>query len=529
MWPFTKSRSDSNTIASYPTPNPSTPHERSPLVSTSRNDSARNTLSRQRTPLPVKQLLVLCIMRLTEPISYTLIFPFINQMLEEMKVSPDPKQIGYYAGVIESLFAVAQLCTAMFWGRLSDRVGRKPVMLIGLFGMAISVIAFGLQKTYLGLIISRFIAGMMNGNIAILQSIVAEITDPTNYADAVSLLPLSFAIGSIIGPIVGGFLALPAQNLPFLFGNCAFLIEYPYFLPCLIGGMLNFLAIILGIFCLEETLETKRKPRNGTQRPTPSQGYEALSTADSDSRPNVSPPHSIRSLCTVPIMTLMLTFTMIHINNVALVAVIPLYAYTSLVEHVLLSIVVNGGLGMSLDQIGFILSVNGVGLIFVQLFLFPPLQRRFGAVNLYKWSVPTFTITNLCLPIVTYLVHIKGNTTTMSLAYMTVIMIMRTPGVMCYVCSMMLIKMLSPSSTTLGTLNGMMQTCRAFAQAIGPMLGTSLFAISISTGILGGNLVWIVLALISVLAQLCSRRIPNEIEIPKEEVISEEDGVEPHV
>lgn len=519
MWPF-KSRSESDAITSYP--NPSTPDERSPLVSTSRNNPTRirNPTSRQRTPLPIKQLLVLCIMRLTEPISYTLIFPFINQMLEEMKVSPDPKQIGYYAGVIESLFAVAQLCTAMFWGRLSDRVGRKPVMLIGLFGMAISVIAFGLQKTYVGLIISRFVAGMMNGNIAILQSIVAEITDPTNYADAVSLLPLSFAIGSIIGPIVGGFLALPAQNFPLLFGNCTFLIEYPYFLPCLVGGMLNFLAIILGIFCLEETLETKRKPRNVLERPSPSQGYQALSSTDTNARPIVSAPPSIRSLCTVPIMTLMLTFTMIHINNVAMVAVIPLYAYTKILD---------GGLGMTLEQIGFILSVNGIGLIFVQLFLFPPLQRRFGAVNLYKWSVPTFTITNLLLPIVTYLVHLKGNTTTMSLAYMTVVMIMRSPGVMCYVCSMMLVKMLSPSSTSLGTLNGMMQTCRAFAQAIGPMLGTSLFAISISTGILGGNLVWIVLALISVLAQLCSRRIPNEIEMPKEEAISEEDGVEPNV
>ncbi|KAH9810161.1 major facilitator superfamily domain-containing protein [Melampsora americana] len=519
MWPFNKSRSDiSNTITS--SSNSSAPDERSPLVSIARNNSTRNTSSRQRTPLPVKQLLVLCIMRLTEPISYTLIFPFINQMLEEMKVSPDPKQIGYYAGVIESLFAVAQLCTAMFWGRLSDQVGRKPVMLIGLFGMAISVIAFGLQKTYLGLIISRFVAGMMNGNIAILQSIVAEITDPTNYADAVSLLPLSFAIGSIVGPIVGGFLALPAQNFPLLFGNCSFLIEYPYFLPCLVGGMLNFLAIILGIFCLEETLETKRKPQNVTKRPSPSQGYEALTSADPNSRPNVSHPPSIRSLCTEPIMTLMLTFTMIHITNVAIVAVIPLYAYTK---------VLNGGLGMTLEQIGFILSVNGIGLIFVQLFIFPPLQRRFGAVNLYKWLVPTFTITYLCLPIVTYLVHLKGNTTTMSLVYMTVVMIIRSPGVMCYVCSTMLVKMLSPSSTSLGTLNGIMQTCRAFAQAVGPMLGTSLFAISISTGILGGNLVWIVLAMISVLAQLCSRRIPNEIDKPKEQVISEEDGVEPNV
>ncbi|EGF97234.1 uncharacterized protein MELLADRAFT_54351 [Melampsora larici-populina 98AG31] len=112
---------------------------------------------------------------------------------------------------------------------------------------------------------------------------------------------------------------------------------------------------------------------------------------------------------------------------------------------------------------------------------------------------------------------------------MSVIMIMRSPGVMCFVCPMMLVNMLSPSSSSLGTLNGIMQTCRALAQAISPMLGTSLFAISISSGILGGNLVWIVLGLISVLAQISSHRIPNEIETRKEGVTSEEDGVERHV
>ncbi|KAG0142330.1 hypothetical protein CROQUDRAFT_240347 [Cronartium quercuum f. sp. fusiforme G11] len=164
MWPFKRTRTQ---IA----------NEQTPL-------NIHQSTNITRTPLPIKQIIVLCVMRLTEPISYTLIFPFINKMLEDMKVSHDPKQIGYYAGIIESLFAVAQLCT--------DYIGRKPVMLIGLFGMAVSVISFGLQKTYTGLLISRFVAGMMNGNIAILQSIVAEITDATNYADAAALLPLCF-------------------------------------------------------------------------------------------------------------------------------------------------------------------------------------------------------------------------------------------------------------------------------------------------------------------------------------------------
>ncbi|EGF99271.1 uncharacterized protein MELLADRAFT_94763 [Melampsora larici-populina 98AG31] len=495
MWPFSRSRSTNGNV------NFQSENERTPLVPASRNIILEHQ-SQKRTPLPVKQLMVLCVMRITEPISYTLIFPFINQMLDDMKVSPDPKQIGYYAGVIESLYAVAQLCTAISWGRLSDHVGRKPVMLIGLTGMAISVILFGLQKTYLGLIASRFIAGMMNGNVGVLQSILVELTDETNHGSAVSLLPVCYAVGSIIGPIFGGFLAKPAQQFPSIFGNSTFLIEYPYFLPCFMGGLLNFLAIALGLFFLEETLPSKRKTKSYETRSDVSQTDQQISVPNPD-QVRARPP-SILSLCTGPILTLLLSFMLVHLQNLAWSAVTPLYAYTK---------VIHGGLGLSLEQIGLMLSVNGIGLIFVQLFFFPLLERRFGAVKVYRWSILAFTISFLCLPFVSYLVRLEDNTTSRSIGYMTTVMVLRCPGLLSYVCSMMLIKIFSPNSQALGTLNGMMQACRALAQAVGPILGSSLFAISISTGILGGNLVWIILALVCVIAQLGSFLLPDQASV----------------
>ncbi|KAG0139304.1 hypothetical protein CROQUDRAFT_666707 [Cronartium quercuum f. sp. fusiforme G11] len=476
----------------------STQGERTPLVSAS-NEPQR----RDRTPLPVKQLLVLCCMRLTEPISYTLIFPFINQMLEELKVCSDPRQIGYYAGVIESLFAIAQMCTAVFWGRLSDQVGRKPIMLIGLFGMAISVISFGFQTSYLGLVISRFLAGMMNGNIGILQSIVAEITDSTNYVDAAALLPLCYAIGAIVGPIIGGFLAVPAEKFPDLFGSSTLLIKYPYCLPCFIGGLLNFLAIFLGIFFLKETLQSKRKPSKPSHAQTEGQESQSVSGDECCSSPSTALP-SIASLCTMPIMIILGTFILMHMQNVAWAAVFPLYAYTDKNS---------GGLGLSLAQIGSILSVNGVGMIFVQLLLFPPLQRRFGVVAVLRWTITCFTFTFLCLPFMTWMAGSHSTTTAQIVAYMVLIVIIRSPGSMCYVSLVMMVKLLSPSSVALGTLNGMLQTCGAFAQVIGPMLGSSLFAMGISSGILGGNLVWIVLALIAVVSQLCTYMISSNVEL----------------
>ncbi|KAA1088975.1 hypothetical protein PGT21_002805 [Puccinia graminis f. sp. tritici] len=451
-----------------------------------------------RTPLPVRQLIVLCIMRITEPISYTLIFPFINQMLEDLKVSEDPKQIGYYAGAIESLFAIAQLLTAIFWGRLSDRIGRKPVMLTGLLGMAVSVILFGLQKTYLGLIISRFLAGMMNGNVAVLQSIVGEITDATNFADAAAYLPLCYAIGSIVGPIMGGYLSLPAQQYPSLFGGSAFLIEYPYFLPCLGGGLLNFAAIIIGYFYMEETLETKRK-RPGVPSSvndcradygTITNNADAMEPTDVMMSPvalTFAKPPSIRSLCTQPLLMVLLSLGIMHFQNTAWQAIVPLYGYTK---------IENGGLGLGLDDIGFMLSTSGFGMIVVQLWVFPALQRRLGALRVFQLTLILFTISTMLPPLVTYIARLPGNKTSSTVAYMSAVLMLRSPTTMCYVCTLMMTKMLAPNTLALGTLNGMTQTVRAFAQAVAPIVGSSLYAFSISLDILGGNFVWIIMVLI---------------------------------
>lgn len=479
--------------------------EQEPLLAqsseTNLQDDAPSVTPIRRTPLPMKQLLVLCVMRLTEPVSYTLIFPFINQMLEDMKVSEDPKQVGYYAGWIESLFAIAQLCTAIFWGRLSDKVGRKPVMLTGLMGMAISVILFGLQKKYIGLVISRLLAGVMNGNIAILQSIVGEITDSTNFADAAAFLPICFSVGSILGPIIGGCLALPAQQYPAIFGDWSFFIEYPYFLPCFVGGMLNIAAIILGIFFMEESLETKKKAKSLSQQSSQPINYGTCPNppqADCDAAVRQIAPPSIRSLCTLRVLTVFLTFSIMHLQNISFSAIVPLYSYTK---------IENCGLGLSLNQIGFMLSTTGFGSIFVQIWVFPPLQRRFGAAKVLQLTLTFFTIPCCLLPLVTFLARLPSASSQKTVLYMSIVLLLRSPGVMCYVCCLMLTNMLAPSSNALGTLNGMSQTCRAFAQTLGPILGTSLYALSISTGILGGNLVWVVMVMISMAAQLCSLMI----------------------
>jgi MFS family permease len=101
--------------------------------------------------------------------------------------------------VQESLFFFTESLLILQWGRLSDRVGRKPVLLMGVFGLALSMICFGFSKTFWALVISRALAGALNGNVGVVKSMLGEITDDSNMPQAFAFLPICWAGGSTIG------------------------------------------------------------------------------------------------------------------------------------------------------------------------------------------------------------------------------------------------------------------------------------------------------------------------------------------
>ena len=86
-------------------------------------------LPKATTPLPKFQLFIICLIRIVEPICFIVIFPFINQMLLEVGAAETEEEVGYAAGIVESVFSITQLMTVFHWGTLSDRIGRKPVLI----------------------------------------------------------------------------------------------------------------------------------------------------------------------------------------------------------------------------------------------------------------------------------------------------------------------------------------------------------------------------------------------------------------
>jgi MFS family permease len=91
------------------------------------------------------------------------IFPYIYYMVEDFHITDDKDQISVYAGMVTSAFTLAEFSTGVMWGRLSDKVGRKPILLMGLIGTAISAIIFGFAQSLPVALFARALGGLLNG------------------------------------------------------------------------------------------------------------------------------------------------------------------------------------------------------------------------------------------------------------------------------------------------------------------------------------------------------------------------------
>ena len=113
--------------------------------------------------------------------------------------------IGIIIGFIVSAFTVAQLLSAPMWGRFSDRVGRRPTLLIALGAAAIAYLIFGFAHSLIVLFLSRIVQGAGGGTVGVIQAYVADSTDPKDRARALGWLSATTNLGVALGPVLGSF------------------------------------------------------------------------------------------------------------------------------------------------------------------------------------------------------------------------------------------------------------------------------------------------------------------------------------
>ncbi|KAK5174998.1 uncharacterized protein LTR77_000134 [Saxophila tyrrhenica] len=215
--------------------------------------SRRKKQKSEDDKFPTGQMITLAICKFSEPIAFNSVISYAYVMVPWL-FDGDGTNASFYAGLLVSAYAFGEVLTAVMWGYASDKMGRKPVVLFGLCGVALSCVMFGLAKSYLVAFVARLIGGMLNGNVAVMQTMLAEMVKrPEHEPTAYAIHPFVWFAGGIIGSAMGGYLAKPAEYWPDVFSPDGIFGEYPFLLPNLVCVVVIVIAVIQGIFFLKET------------------------------------------------------------------------------------------------------------------------------------------------------------------------------------------------------------------------------------------------------------------------------------
>jgi len=473
---------------------------------------------KKMTPLPWGQFVILLILQLAEPFTSQVINPFAPQLVRDVGITHgDETQVGYYVGLMQSIFFATQALTVLHWSRLSDHLGRKPIIMTGLFGLSLSMYSFGLSRTYWGAVVSRSLNGALNGNIGVLKSMVADITDSTNIAYAYAYLPISWSTGQAIGPAIGGYFSNPTEQFPDLFGHIAFLKEYPYFLACAIPATFSAIAWLVTLVFLKETVHSRTSISRYFSMRT-SDANLTLENATSGQDNRVGPagtseevdktnlkekPLPLKDLLTWKVVIAALNYASLALTDIAIRSVQPVFFSTPIAL---------GGLSLPPYQIGRILSVFGILNGVIQIFGFARLHSRFGTRRLYIMGIASALPVVASFPVINMLAKAEGGHNSFVWAAVGAQLVMSIFINFSYGCNFIFITAAAPNKASLGTVNGFCQVGVSIMRTIGPALANSLFSLSIDEKhhYLDGNLVYVVLAGLVVSSLVCAEYLPKD-------------------
>ncbi|HXI23387.1 MAG TPA: MFS transporter [Pyrinomonadaceae bacterium] len=164
-------------------------------------------------------LLVIFITVFIDLVGFGIVIPVLPYYAEGTKFGATPTQVG----LLFASYSVMQLVFSPVLGRLSDKYGRRPILLMSLLGTAIGFLILGFATTLSMLFIGRIIDGISGGNISTAQAYIADVTTKENRAKGMGLIGAAFGLGFVFGPAIGGILSRWGVNVPFLFaGGLAF-------------------------------------------------------------------------------------------------------------------------------------------------------------------------------------------------------------------------------------------------------------------------------------------------------------------
>ncbi len=197
-----------------------------------------------------------------------LLIPVAPRLVQELAHTTDAAT-GAVAGWLYATYALMQFLFAALLGVLSDRFGRRPVLLVALFGSGLDYIAAAFAPTLLILFITRAINGATGASVTVANAYVADITPGEKRGAAFGMTMAAFGMGFVLGPLIGGLIGDPSHHIPFLgLGN----IRYPFYA----AGALTLLNWLYGLLVLPESLPRSLRGPIRWKRSNPLGAFKGL-------------------------------------------------------------------------------------------------------------------------------------------------------------------------------------------------------------------------------------------------------------
>lgn len=457
------------------------------------------TEHRVQSPLPKRQMAVLAMIALAEQTALNSISPYLPDMASSFP-EVEPSQVGVYVGSIASAFAVAQFATNYFWGWLSDRIGRKPVILLGTLLTALCFVAFGFCKTLWQAIAVQALMGVVNGNQGLVSTCLGEITDRSNQSQAFTWLPVLYGIGGITGPLLGGLLVF--ERNPFTGKKST----YPYLAPNILSAFILLVDFILTALFMVESLEdadtlpkfgkkfrslfswiwqftglsshpTYLRVPSGPVRRHTGDSQEHDSDLDSASEVStVSHQHAEEltwhEIYTRDTMLLLITYLIFAFCNVSFNSLFPIFAQAKPPM----------GRHLTPSEIGLSQGFAGIVTIIFQICIFNRLRDKMGNRWSYRAGLFGFVVSFLLMPFIGYKSEetesLTGKSALMAIELCFVLLVKTIASVGGLTSALLLVTNTAPNHAVLGALNGLAQTLSAAGRSVGPFLSGGLFSLT---------------------------------------------------
>jgi len=348
-------------------------------------------------------------------VGFGLVIPFLPAMARDLGAS------DFTAAALVACYSLMQFVTVPLWGRVSDRVGRRPVLLWSIAASAMGMVFLGFAQSLTAVFLARLWSGMATANIAVAQAYIADVTTPTERAKGMGIIGMGFGLGFMIGPFIGGELGR------------FHVIGHQGTLPAFVSAGLSAINLIFALRYLPESLLVVNRAKIRRR-------FAIVDVA------------ALRGIGRYP-----------GVGLILLIAFNSIFWFSGV--QGLFRLFTLDAFGMNIENTGRVLGLTGLIAVIVQGGLIGRLTRRFGEVRLLGAALVlmafAFAMQGLCIsmgvPVFVFAVGLGAVGTALHM-----------PSVSSYIS-----RRVGPDAQ--GATLGLMQSSGALARATGPLVWGLLY------------------------------------------------------